>query len=132
MKLLKKILSGIIVLITLTVTGCATVTEKSFLEKNNIAIKIVNTGIYHIENINVTKTNNRLSIHGKVKRHGNTRAPIVGHVDVEVINSSGKVLSKSKSQNRTVRTKVLKSMFVAVLDIVPEKGSIIKISYHKK
>ena len=131
MKLLNKTLSGLMFLSALVVTGCATNQQKEFLDEKNITIERVDSSASHIEKVNVTKSEKGILIRGEIRKHSHNRGPIPGHLDLEIIDEEGesKLISTVKYHRRGHKAKVAK--FKVELDIVLEKGDVIRIMHHR-
>ncbi|OKY76499.1 MAG: hypothetical protein BM485_04520 [Desulfobulbaceae bacterium DB1] len=83
---------------------------------------------------NVYEKNDKLIVSGSVNRASGSRGRIRGHVDINVIDPDGKLLTRqttalllpanSHSNGRSSR-------FLAYLDSVPPPGSVIQVAAHK-
>lgn len=109
--------------------GCSTtainITEDDFINIERIASKSAS-----VIDVAVFRAGSELSNWGSVKRHHSGRAPMKGHVDVYLIDPTGKVVvTKIVPYHRTTPKKGV-ARFNFGLDFLPQPNSTLRIIHH--
>lgn len=130
MKILNKILYSLIALTILIITGCGTNQQKYFLSSNNITVERVESKRSRIGMVYVTEANEGIEIRGEIRRRSNSRGPIPGHMDIELIRYDGQSISKSYAKYSRRNHKAKTAKFKLKLDAAPKENYIIRVAHH--
>jgi len=131
---LRKLFVLMIVSISMTGLGCAS-NRVNLIKKGTVTLERIPSKGYYVSHVDVYQNDNELVLHGNVKRrtHSNT---VTGHVDITIVSPDGEILGEISTSYRPriiLRRRLRKctSYFTVSLSIVPPKGSIVRVAYHK-
>ncbi|MBW1851607.1 MAG: hypothetical protein JRJ15_09280 [Deltaproteobacteria bacterium] len=123
-----------IVSISITGLGCAS-NGVNLIKNGAVTLERIPSKGYYISHVEVYQNDNELVLHGNVKRrpHSNTGT---GHVDIAIVSPDGEILEEIITSYRPRiiskrRLRKCKSYFIVSLSIVPPKGSIVRVAYHR-
>ena len=125
-----KPLATIAILITFSVTtGCA-MTGKDLIHDNTVKIEKVSSKRGAVTFVSVIQEGDEVVLRGEVRRRPTGRGSIPGHIDVEVIDSSGANMEQMSTGYRRSGTKSRYAKFHSRLAAVPPSGSLIRVIHH--
>ena len=110
-------------------SSCATYKELGSDKKiaietiGSLMARITRAGLY-------TDEENKIMLRGELKRRAFLRAPIPGHLDIELVNLKGKVVKSTQLEHRSRGGKSRISYFSIHLPVKPSLLSLVRIKHH--
>jgi len=94
-------------------------------------IETVNSNKANVSQVNLVKTENGYVVKGKVyNRVKNRTTPIPGHVDISVVDASGKVVNTTPVSIYRISRKSRFAKFKQGLKVSPVEGNTIRVAHH--
>jgi len=103
------------------------------LSQANMDFKIdtVNSKKANVSEVALVKTSDGYTIKGKVyNKVKNRSTPIPGHVDISVIDASGKTVNTTPASIYRISKKSQFAKFTQALKVSPAEGSVIRVTHH--
>jgi len=123
---LKKIrMNMIVVIAALTLPACASMGNKIDYQVETVPSKSA-----YISHVIVRETESGINISGEIRRQFPIRRSIPGHVDVEISELDGTLLTKNNIHYHRMSRKAVKARFSTQLQFLPAKGSSIRVLHH--
>lgn len=125
-----KTLATIAILVTDSLTtGCAT-TGRDLVRDNTVKVEKISSEWGVVTFVSVVQERDEVALRGEVRRRPIGRGSIPGHIDVEVLDSSGATLEQMSTDYRRLSIKSRYAKFDAKLGTIPPSGSTIRVIHH--
>ncbi|MCO6411333.1 MAG: hypothetical protein J5I92_01185 [Thiogranum sp.] len=125
-----KTLATMAILTTFTViAGCA-ITGKELVGDNTVKVEKISSEWGVVTFVSVVQEGDEVALRGEVRRRPIGRGSIPGHIDVEVLDSSGATLERMSTDYRRLSIKSRYAKFDANLGTIPPSGSTIRVIHH--
>lgn len=125
-----KMLATIAILITFSVTtGCA-MTGKDLVRNNTVKVEKLSSKWGVVTYVSVVQEGDEVALRGEVRRRPIGQGSIPGHIDIEILDSSGSTLKQMSIDYGRLSRKSRYAKFDAKLGIIPPSGSTIRVIHH--
>lgn len=114
----------------LTLSGCALFNKGEYLDSKNVNIVRVDSNHATIGVVNITRGDQKTWIRGDIRRRLSTRAPILGHLHINVKMPDGRSVFNDTVDYKRKSVKARTAQYYVTVNTPIEDGSTIFIKHH--
>ena len=123
------------VFVALVVSGCVSGERVNLVSNGTVTLERVPTKGLYVSSAEVFQKGEDVIVSGRVTCRNRNQSSVMGHIDITLLSSDGKVIKQTYSSHapkRIPNTRNMSASFTKSLGVMPPKNSIIRVKYHKE
>lgn len=121
--------SGTAIALVLSVAGCASM-RTDLVRTGEVSLEQIPSPRAHFSRVAISRSDETVVVSGELHRQNHRRGPVLGHVDVVVLDGAGAVVAKIPTDYRRGSLKSRHHLFSQALPVPVTQGYTIRVVHH--